>query len=434
MARLDRRRPPPWRERPVFDSRIDEMLVASLNESPTPSLVARLARLSPEEWELLARLADWHAVGPLLLRRLTSLVPAPAIPADAAARLRSSHQRTALRNMMRHRALSRVMRRLGDRGIDVMILKGAYLATAVYGDPALRDMRDMDILVRRRDVGDAYRALLEFGHDGHALLESEVEAECARFHHLPPVKLQGAPPVEVHWSITPPGFPVTIDMDGVWQRATEARVSGVRVMAMAPDDLLLHLSLHAALQHRFRMRLRHLCDIAVTITRFRDTIDWDRLAAVAKASAASRYVYCALRVAESVLGAPLPPAAVDRLARTAVDEAIVPVVRDYFLAASLELPQAYRAAREARGFSRKAETVLRSIVPAPARMRAMYGLPPRGLSVYFYYPVRIADLVARRGRVLLEMARGSDRFRLTLRREAMATRIDRWVDHGEARA
>ena len=414
----------------MFASLIDELLVACLSEAPPPDLVRRLAGISDEEWELLARLADWHGVAPLLLRRLQCLAPSPAIPAGAAARLRDSHHRIARRNMLRLRELARLLRELGSRGIDVVVLKGAYLASAVYGDLALRDMKDVDVLVRRRDLADAYRALLELGCGASALpdLEADVEVECARHHHLPPVIMPNASPVEMHWSITPPGDPVAIDMDGVWERASETRIAGARAMAMAPDDLLLHLSVHAALQHRFRMRQRHLCDIAVTLTRFRERIDWDRLAVVANASGASRFVYCSLRVAESVLGAPVSPTGVNKLARKTVDEAIIPIVREYFLAASMELPVAYRAAREAQGPVRKAGIIFKSIVPAPARLRAIYGLPARARSVYFYYPVRLADLVARRGRALVEMARGSARFRLTLRREEIATQIDRWVE------
>src|SRR5688572_24563105 len=425
--------PPYGTDRHVFGSLVDELLVACLSEAPPADLVARLAGISDEEWELLARLADWHGVAPLLLRRLQCLASTPAIPAGAAARLRDSHHRTAMRNMLWLRELARLLRELGCRGIDVIVLKGAYLASAVYGDPALRGMKDVDLLVRRRDLANAYRALLEIGSGASEIpdLEAGAEMECARHHHLPPVVMPNAGPVEMHWSITQPGEPVAIDMNGVWERASETRIAGARAMAMAPDDLLLHLSVHAALQHRFRMRLRHLCDIAVTLTRFRDRIDWDRLAVVANASGASRFVYCSLRVAESVLGAPVSPTGVNKLARKTADEAIIPIVREYFLAASLELPAAYRAARDAQGLVQKAGIVLKSIVPAPSRLRVIYGLPARARSVYLYYPVRLADLVARRGRVLVEMARGSARFRLTLRREEIATQIDRWVDRGE---
>ena len=428
MARRGRPRSPNGSGRRVLDRRIDELLVACLSLEPAPDLGTRLAGLSDGEWELLARLADWHRVAPLVLRRLNGLALTRDIPALAAARLRDSHQRTAMRNMARLRELARLLRGLGQHGIDVVVLKGAYLASAVYDDPALRDMSDVDVLVRRCDLANAYRVLLELGNGAGVDLEREVEVECARHHHLPPVALSGAGPVEMHWNLTLPGDPVAIDMNGLWERAGEMRIAGACAKELAPDDLLIHLSLHAALQHRFRMRLRHLCDIAVTLTRFRDRIDWDRLAAVANASGASRFVFCTLRVAESVLGAPVSEAGVDRLARKAADEAIVPVVREYFLAASLELPETYRAARDAQGLARKAGIVFRSIAPAPARMRAMYGLPPRTLSVFLYYPVRVANLVARRGRVLVEMARGSARFRLTLEREEMAKQIDRWVD------
>lgn len=419
----------------MLDCRIDELLVACLSLTPPLDLCARLAYLSDEEWAQLARLAEWHNVAPLLLRRLHGLSKTPTIPTDVAAMLRDSHQRTAMRNLLRLRELAHLVRALGEHGIDVVLLKGAHLASAVYGDPALRGMKDVDVLVRRRDLVDAYRVLLGIGNAEGSIadLESEVEVECARHHHLPPVTMPGAGPVEMHWNLTPPDEAVAIDMDGVWERAGEVRVGGARALGLAPDDLLIHLSIHAALQHRFRMRLRHLCDIAETLTRFRDRIDWERLVTVANASGASRFVYCTLRVAESVLGAPVSSAGVNKLARKAEDEAIVAVVREYFLAASLELPESYRAAREAQGLVQKVAIVFKSIAPAPERMRAMYGLPPRTLAVFFYYPVRVANLVARRGRVLVEMARGSARFRLTLRREEMAKQIDRWVDLGVER-
>ena len=405
---------------------VDALLVACLGVGPEPRLAERLAGLSDAQWAALADLASWHGVAPILVRRLARLDPRPEVPAEVDRGLRDAQQRTALQNMRRFRELAQIVRALGDLGIDVILLKGAHLATTVYGDPGLRMMKDIDLLVRRTDLEGAQRALLELGY-GPAD-RPDIEEECARHHHLPPFTKAGASAVEVHWTIAPPGGTIAVDPTALWQRAAAVRVAGLPAMALSDEDLLVHLSLHAALQHRFRMRQRHLCDIAVTVQARRDRIDWERLAAIANAANAGRFVYCTLRVAESVLGADVPRAALARLERGPEDEQVVPVVRRYFLGASLDLPPAYRAAREAQGLAGKVRVLLRSIAPAPSRLRAMYGLPPRSRAVYLYYPVRLADLIVRRGRVMLAVARDSDRFRLTLERDEIAKRIDHWVE------
>ncbi|HSE95650.1 MAG TPA: nucleotidyltransferase family protein, partial [Methylomirabilota bacterium] len=94
----------------------------------------RLDRVDPGSQRLL----------PLLWAQLTRL----GIDDPLVDRLHDAYGRTVARNAILFRRAARVLRTLGDAGIEALVLKGAALALAYYGDPGLRPMADLDVLVR----------------------------------------------------------------------------------------------------------------------------------------------------------------------------------------------------------------------------------------------------------------------------------------------
>jgi Uncharacterised nucleotidyltransferase len=45
-----------------------------------------------------------------------------------------------------------IVRRLAGGGVDLLVLKGVPLAQELYGDPVLRPMQDLDLLIRREQL------------------------------------------------------------------------------------------------------------------------------------------------------------------------------------------------------------------------------------------------------------------------------------------
>jgi hypothetical protein len=49
-------------------------------------------------------------------------------------------------------------------GIDVIVLKGAFLAELVYRNIGLRAIGDIDLLVKKEDLGKVKRVLIQLGY------------------------------------------------------------------------------------------------------------------------------------------------------------------------------------------------------------------------------------------------------------------------------
>jgi hypothetical protein len=91
------------------------------------------------------------------------------------------------------------------------------------------------------------------------------------------------------------------------------------VLGLCPGNLLLHLCLHAAYDESLGGGLRPLCDIAETIRRYREEIDWVRVADRAREWGASRYVVLALQLARDLLGARVPEDVLEQLVPGGLD-------------------------------------------------------------------------------------------------------------------
>jgi hypothetical protein len=151
--------------------------------------------------------------------------------------------------------------------IEAIPLKGLYLAHHLYPSPGLRDMGDLDLLVRRTGVRDADGELRRLGYvpdfapdliDGGTLNAVEYWRD-------------GAMPVHLHWHVSNaslPHFMYRIDVDEIWREA--------RGGAMAPHHLLITLCEHA-LKHSFA-ELIHLTDIELASRG----ADWNLVAETAR--------------------------------------------------------------------------------------------------------------------------------------------------------
>src|SRR5262249_7482159 len=148
--------------------------------------------------------------------------------------------------------------------------------------------------------------------------------------HQLPTYTHGGAMLELHWAIEDDDSPFAIDGEGLWQRAVPARIGGAATQALAPEDLLLPLALHAAYGHgwlQFESGPRRLVDIAACLRHFDGRLDWDVLATRARAWRVHPSAWLALTVAGELLQAQVPAEALERLAppqagRAQVDTAI----------------------------------------------------------------------------------------------------------------
>jgi hypothetical protein len=381
-------------------------------------------QLSSEDWAWLVTEAIRQGVGPLLYTRLSS---APGLaPGDAVERLRDVYVYNALRNGTLRQALGDVLGALHDAGIPVIVLKGAYLAEAVYDDPAVRPMADLDLMVRDASLANAEQILLALGYPRRS--PHEGEPDYTAHHHTRPFVTPRGIPLELHRTIIDPRAPFRVDVDALWARATEVRIANLPTFALSPADLLVHLCLHAAYAHQFAVPLLAVCDVAAAVERFVEELDWRNLARTANAASVGGVVYCMVGLAAEMLGLDLPAAALDALTHNALDEEVITAARAYILGPAGDLPLAYQMAREQPGVAGWGRAAAHTLFPPPTTLRRIYRLPPASWAVYAYYALRPLDLLVRRGPAIGGVLARTERWQPALAREAHRLQIRRWIE------
>lgn len=147
--------------------------------------------------------------------------------------------------------------------VDYRLLKGPALAHAVYAVPHVRHFGDIDLLVRSADVDRAVRSLVASGR--YRRRSPEIRPGFDR-RFAKSVTLVGDDGVEVdvHRTLVPGVYGARLDQDALWQRPSNVVIAGRMMPTMAPDLLLLHATLGAALADS-PPRLAVLRDVAELI-------------------------------------------------------------------------------------------------------------------------------------------------------------------------
>jgi hypothetical protein len=385
------------------------------------------SELTESDWVEIFRQASENGITPLLYHRLKTIGPGLAVPPSVLDRLRDAALQSAAQSLQIGRELGQVLETFRRHELEAIVLKGGYLGQVVYKSFALRTMCDLDVMVRKDKLGLAASLLADLGYVPQFAGVEEVDY--ARHHHLRPMARPGGVRIEIHWSIARPTVHFDIDVDGLWQRAQRLRISGVEALVLSPEDLILHLCLHASFSHRFRVGVRACWDILEVIRHHGDAIVWDEVVRRAHEWRIGKYVYLTLRLARDLLGAAIPDASIAALeppdfspevltwARTCIfaqqrDEAVSPSM------ATLWTSERLRA---------KLGALRATLYPPRTTMARIYGTPSGSSRILLYYPVRWADLLLRYGRQAWQLWRGDPRRQGELQVIAERAALSDWL-------
>ncbi|MFM7326680.1 MAG: nucleotidyltransferase family protein, partial [Nodosilinea sp.] len=147
-------------------------------------------------------------------------------------------QRAARFNLTLVRELKTILAALNRATIPVIVLKGAYLAQAIYPQLHLRQMGDMDLLVPQERVVEAYALVQSLGYQVYRQHLDDVSdtpavmvGENSRHHLTPLGKAPGLPLVELHWTLCDADEAADFSLAELWQRAQPITLAGEPALA-----------------------------------------------------------------------------------------------------------------------------------------------------------------------------------------------------------
>ncbi len=309
------------------------LLLAACSQVPRQQKTDRIRLLArvPIRWKPLFDLADRHGTHPLLYQALVGVED--AVPPEQMSLLKQRYQTNLHKALFLSRELIRIVERLSALGIEVMPYKGLALAEVIYGDIALRQSGDIDLLIRPQDFPRIRDAVRELGYTPHlALSEAEERAYLKSGYESVFDGTAGPNLLEVQWAIQPRFYAVDFDMGSLFQRAVTAAVAGHPMRTLSSEDLLLVLSAHAA-KHVWG-RLVWLCDIARIMSL--PTLNWSWIGSQAKVLGMVRILRITMLLANRLLGVAIPATAQESFSEdpatlALVDEIQTPILHEAVL-------------------------------------------------------------------------------------------------------
>lgn len=266
---------------------------------------SRLCDLVSEgpDWPYLIPTARHHGVMPLLYQNLTAVCP-DLVPPDVLSELKGHFLANAQSNLFLTGELLKLLDAFGAAGIRAMPVKGPVLAETAYGNLALRQFSDLDLMLDRKNIIRAGELLMRDQFTRAERLDPAQEAFSLKlayeFGFTHPAKDLL---VELHWDVLPQWFSVASDADGIWSRVRAVSLAGRKVISACPEDTLFMLCLHGA-KHAWQS-LGWICDVSQFIQRHED-LNWDWLLTNARRLKSERLLLLGLHLAQVLLDADLP--------------------------------------------------------------------------------------------------------------------------------
>jgi hypothetical protein len=225
-------------------------------------------------------------------------------------------------------------RSLAAEAIVAVPYKGPTLGEHLYGNLALRQSGDLDLLVRRKDVSRARAILLERGYRPRHTLAAGGEEFMIRSRYSEELDRPDGMTVELHWAFTNGDVALDLGLEELIPNLRALPLGGGSVAMFGDEDLLLILCVHGS-KHRWD-RLEWLCGVGELLRRSAQELEWDRVLKRASALGVRRMLLLGVLLAKELLDAPTPERIVlrarsDRAVRTLAAE-----VPRHFLADTID--------------------------------------------------------------------------------------------------
>ncbi len=266
--------------------------------------IKTLVRQADIDWQNTIKNAYKHGLMPLLYTNLNAIAKED-IPEDVLNQLRSLFYTNTQRSLRLTGELVNLLRLLQENEISAVPYKGPVLTNLLYGNVALRQFCDLDILVQPEDVLKFKKLLIAQGYKPQIELTEAEEISYLQDkskHTYNFFSDRKKILVEVHWRITPK-YTSSIEAKHLWKNLQQTNFGGITISSLPVVEWLPILCVHAS-RHRWE-KLNWLSDIAELIRR-NPEINWEKVIQQASELGCRRILFIGLFLTDNIIGVKLP--------------------------------------------------------------------------------------------------------------------------------
>lgn len=388
----------------------------------------RLAGLSEGDWAQIINWGREHRFLPYLHYTLYKSGLLASLPTHAKETMSVAYRRSAMRALAVKADIIATHRALAESNIEHVFLKGAYLAEFSYPEPGLRPLRDIDVLVSKFNALEAYAALQAAGFTRDPQQQGKAETFVESSKHLPRLLSPfGRTALELHVQLTESKLYTDtrrhLRSQSVMTRAQTRSLANHAIRFPTPEDLLLHLCIHAVYEHQFDNGPLILSDLHWLLVN--QSIDWRQVWAEAADQGVTRGLALALALLAREWPASREGWGCDLPSRIEMVPEIVTQASNLLLRsfAARSDVSILRNLDSTPSHMRKLVHLLARAFPARNEIAKQYPVSPSSPSILLYYPVLWRRLLSERLPQLIINLRSGER-----QSEARSiSQIDAWL-------
>jgi hypothetical protein len=352
------------------------LLLSCVNPSPEVLEEAKTIMTNkeyPVDYDRMFRLAGSNEVLSLLNYNLKDI---DAVPDYMRKKLNNAHLRILRNNVAQADEVLKILAMLKKNHIEAIPLKGAAASELIFGDPGLYLSKDIDILVRSKDLAGISEVLLKAGYEKNEGI-SENDLLSSHYHFL---FQKDGHHFEVHWNLVKRYFQIPSEF--WWEYVHETVYEGMEITQLSAERYIMY-TVFRLFDHGFRP-LKFFVLISEIINKYQDEIDWGELLTFSRRYKMERLMVFTLRLLHDILGTRIPVTvtkkniicyeALKKLINSGLfHEVTRPHLRMLLYTFLLDDPVEY------------AKVISRRFFPEIGEIRLRYGLPIGSKKVYAYY-------------------------------------------------
>jgi len=389
------------KERIGSDEPVRRFLLGLLATNPQMFLPI-CAVLDAAEWAQLQHMARQHRLEPLLYDRSRNETNRVTIPPLIWRQWEAAFRNSAMEALALQSTLIRLDGILTAAGIAYASLKGARLAWRAYPHPALRPMRDLDILVCSAQMHATWDTLVVHGFNAASGCTPHLEGALDHHKHLPALRDPASGiHVEIHSRLFEHIDAAHADAamrnnDDLLANRIWLPLGQTNVSFLPSAEALIHLIVHSAYEHHFENGPQVLYDLAAQMKD--EKIDWPRFWQLAREGGWERGCSLLLQLTEQFMGKqPIDWGGEPREAipSEVLDKSALLMLQDTDLRQDLAVQ--VQLAAQAGSVWGKARRMAAKVLPRREVVAAYAGLARDNPRAWLHYP---GWLVSRLGRTL----------------------------------
>jgi hypothetical protein len=234
-------------------------------------------------YEKLIELANFHNLTALIFYKLQE--HAKELPQNIYLSLKSCYLNNISINLKLWQEFLKINEAFKENNIPLLPLKGIDILARFYPSFDLRNMVDIDILIKKEHFAEIEKALSSLGYQKNLL---GLKEEYWRKHQCHIAFYKDYTVVEAHWGLDfKRGNRVILPR--LWERAKEKQAGNHKITILSPEDAIFSFALHL---RRFGniLSLKQAFDVAKTIKES-PGFDWDYVLKECKTSKIKATLY-----------------------------------------------------------------------------------------------------------------------------------------------